>query len=99
MGVLVLQASRNLARSPCPRRSRSAAVQLALLVAASTQTPMLCTAAPLASPAAQRMTHQLFRLLSALARMAAIPGPAPAGGGGGGQQPSPAAECVTIMSW
>lgn len=73
-------------------------MQLALLAAASAQTPMLCTAAPLASPAAQRMTRQLFRLLTALARMAAIPAPAPAAGGGDSQR-SPAAECVTIMSW
>ncbi|PRW57859.1 steroid-binding 3 [Chlorella sorokiniana] len=84
------------------RVSLSVAVQLVLLAACTAQAPLLCTTAPLASPAAQRTTHQVCSILSALARMAAIPAPAAAADGSsssGSQQASPVVECVTLLTW
>ena len=71
-------------------------------MACTAQAPLLCAAAPLASPAAQRTNHTLYSIASALARMAAIPAPpaaADGSGGGGSQQASPVMECVTLLTW
>jgi len=60
---------------PLLLRSLSIVVQLVLLAASTAQAPLLCTAAPLASPTAQRTTHTVYSVVGAPARMAAVPAP------------------------
>jgi len=72
-------------------------VQLVLLAASTAQAPLLCTAAPLASPTAQRTTHTVYSVVGALARMAAVPAPAAAVDNSNGSNSM--VECVTLLTW
>lgn len=56
-------------------------------------TASLCASAPLAAPATQRRTHQLFSLIDLLARAAATSGMAAR------RAAAPEAECAAVLTW
>lgn len=70
-------------------------MQLALVLAAGRHTRLVCSAAALAHPAAQRRTHRLHRLLTSLSGAVVASAAAPAAS----CTPCPVSECVVVITW